>query len=57
MGQVSFQGIRQVILLTAHPVTHVSGLICYLSIRFGPAPGLSPDLCPLTSDLSLPSDL
>jgi len=49
MGQVSFQGIRQVILLTAHPVTHVSGLICYLSIRFGPLRPPSPVLCPPTS--------
>jgi len=26
MGQVSFQGIRQVYPPDAHPVTHVSGL-------------------------------
>jgi hypothetical protein len=37
MGQVSFQGVRQVVLLAAiSRVTNVSGLLCYLSIRFGP---------------------
>ena len=30
----------------AHPVTHVSGLICYLSIRFGPTEGLRPSDSP-----------